>query len=256
MKRAEKHTTSVVVVVDPLHVSQFTKSIQLFSRARTVAPAYSASYFQQCRKYRRFGHSAPLCKEEAQACPICTLLHHLSAHRCANQSCPQGGFEKSVVGCCNASPPSGSTVVVSMPSLMAPVLSAVRSSPLFAHQGIKTYPMPPKRAFLRPPLRVKLPPQPYWLLKPGTVPIFLPLANPPNPRLLSSFAAHLPSLTSPPPSPAGSCLVVTAPSSRLVQVLTGASLRRVTSIWNFRCRQVQPQHRDLHHPNPFITLVV
>ena len=56
-------------------------------------------------KVLAFGHSAPLCKEEAQACPISTLLHHRAAHRCATQSCPKGGFEKSVVGCCNASPP-------------------------------------------------------------------------------------------------------------------------------------------------------
>jgi len=104
-KRAQKRTTSVVVAVDQLHVSRFDESIRLFSRARTVASAYSTSKSTQYRKCWRFGHSAPLCKEEAQACPICTLLHHRSAHRCANQSCPKGGFEKSVVGCCNASPP-------------------------------------------------------------------------------------------------------------------------------------------------------
>jgi len=38
-KRAEKRTTSVVVAVDPLHVSCFGESIGLFSRARTVTPA-------------------------------------------------------------------------------------------------------------------------------------------------------------------------------------------------------------------------
>jgi len=70
-----------------------------------VAPTYSASKSTHCRKCWCFGHSAPLCKEEAQACLICTLLHHSSAHRCANQSCPKGGCEKSGVGCCNASPP-------------------------------------------------------------------------------------------------------------------------------------------------------
>jgi len=102
---AAKRTTSVVVTVDPLHVSRFGESIRFFSRARTVAPADSASKSTQFRKCWRFGHSAPLCKEEAQACPICTLLYHRSPHRCANQSCPKGGFEKSVVGCCNASPP-------------------------------------------------------------------------------------------------------------------------------------------------------
>jgi len=105
VKRAETRMTSVVVAVDPLHLSRFGESIRLFSPARTVAPAYSASKSTQCRKCWRFGHSAPLCKEEAQGCPICTLLHHRSAHRCANKSCLKGGFEKSVVGCCNASPP-------------------------------------------------------------------------------------------------------------------------------------------------------
>jgi len=104
-KRAEKRTTSVVVAVDPPHVSRFSESICLFSRASTVAPAYSASKSTQCRKYWRFGHFPPPCTEEAQACPICTLLHHGSAHRCANQSCLIGGFEKFVLGCCNASPP-------------------------------------------------------------------------------------------------------------------------------------------------------
>jgi len=103
VKRAEKRTTSVVVAVDPLHVSRFGESIRLFSGARMFAPAYSASKSTQCRKGGRFGHSAPVCKEEAQACPICTLLHHRSAHRCANQSCPKGAFFKSIVGCCNAS---------------------------------------------------------------------------------------------------------------------------------------------------------
>ena len=104
-KRAEKRITSVVVGVDPLHVSRFGESIPLFSHARTVAPTYSASKSMHCRKCWHFGNSPPLCKEEAQACPICTLLHHRSAHRCANQSCPKGGFKKSVEGCCNACPP-------------------------------------------------------------------------------------------------------------------------------------------------------
>ena len=38
-KRAEKRTTSVVVAVDPLHVSRFGESIRLFSRAHTVTGA-------------------------------------------------------------------------------------------------------------------------------------------------------------------------------------------------------------------------
>jgi len=104
-KGVKKRTTSVVVAVDPPLVSRFSESIRPFSCACMVSPAYSASKSTQSRKCWRFGHSARLCKEEAKACPICTLLHHRSAHRCANQSCPNVGFEYSVVGCCNASPP-------------------------------------------------------------------------------------------------------------------------------------------------------
>ena len=70
-------------------------------RAPSLPPTPPPSLRRMCW---RFGHSAPLCKEEAQAGPICTLLHHPSTHRCANQSCLKGGFVKSVVGCCNASP--------------------------------------------------------------------------------------------------------------------------------------------------------
>ena len=92
-KRAEKRTISVVVAVDLLHVSHFGKSIRLCSQARTVASAYSAAKSTQCRKCWRFDHSSPLCKEVAQVCPICTLLHHCSAHRCANQSSPKGCFD-------------------------------------------------------------------------------------------------------------------------------------------------------------------
>jgi len=105
VKRAKKRRSAVVVAVDPLHGSRFSESNWLFPHSPTVAPGYSASKSTQCRKCWHFGHSAPLSKEEAHACPICTLLHHRSAHRCANQSCLKGGFENSVVGCCNTSPP-------------------------------------------------------------------------------------------------------------------------------------------------------
>jgi len=80
VKRAEKPTTSVVVAVDPLHVSRCGKSIRPFSRARKVTAAYSTCKSTQCQKCWRFGHSAQLCKAEAQACPICTLRHHRSGH--------------------------------------------------------------------------------------------------------------------------------------------------------------------------------
>jgi len=49
-KRAEKGTTSLGVPVYPLHVSHYSKSIQLFSPTRTVAASYSASKSTWCRK--------------------------------------------------------------------------------------------------------------------------------------------------------------------------------------------------------------
>jgi len=238
-KRAEKRTTSVVLIVDPLHVSRFGESIPLFSCAHTVAPTFSASQSTQCRKCWRFGHSAPLCKEEAQACLICTLLHHRSDHRCANQSCPKGGFEKSVLGCCNASPPPCINCGGQHTSWMAPVLSAAESSALSGLSGTKAFTMPAMRASLKPPLRVQLLLLFYRLHQPGTPLTSLHLGNLHNPRPLNLFAACPPCLTSPLPSPAGTSLVLGAPSSELGPVPTGVSLRRLTSTWIFRCRQTQ-----------------
>ena len=82
-------------------------------------------------------------------------------------------------------PLSVSTVVVSTPSSMAPVLSAAKSSPLSVLPGTKTFPMPPMRTSFKPPLRVQMLPLLYRLLQPVTALVPLPLANLPNPRLLN-----------------------------------------------------------------------
>jgi len=157
-----------------------------------------------------------------------------------------------------ARPPllSVSTVVVSTPLSMAPVLSALRSSPLSVLLGTKIFLMPPMLASPKPPFRVQLLTQLYRLLQPGMVLIFLPLPNLPNLKPLDCFALRPPSLTSPLPSPAGTSLVLAAPASELAPVPTGASPRRPMSTWIFICRQPQPQHRVLHHPNHSIILVV
>jgi len=210
----------------------------------------------QCRKCWRFGHSAPLCKEEAQACPICTLLHHRSAHRCANQSCLKGGFEKSVVGCCNASPPLCINCGGQHSSFdgTCPIRREILSTlPPPREQDIPDAPDadPPK-----PPLRVQLFTLLYRPLQLGTVLVSLPLANLPNLKPLNWLAARPPSLASLLPSPAGTSLVLAAPSSELAPVPTGASPRRPMCTSIFRCRQAQPKHRVLHHPNHYIILVV
>jgi len=146
-------------------------------------------------------------------------------------------------------PLSASTVVVNTSPLIAPVLFVAKSSALSVYRGTKRNPMPLMRAILKPPLRVQLLPQPYPPLRLGMSPASLPLPNLPNPRQSSPFAAHLPSLASPVPFPAGITLVLAAPFSVLAPVPTRASPLRPTSPWKFRCRQAQPQHRVLHHPN-------
>ena len=153
-------------------------------------------------------------------------------------------------------PLSASTVVANTPPSMAPVPSAAKPSLLSILPGTKIFPMPPMRASLKPPLSVQLLPQLCRPLQPGTVLVSLLLANPPNLKPLDLVAAHPPSRTSPPPSPAETSLVLAAPSSVLAPVPTGASPLRPTTIWNFKCRQPQPQHRVLHHPNHSIILVV
>jgi len=157
-----------------------------------------------------------------------------------------------------ATPPllSVSTVVVSTPRSMAPVPFAAKSSPLSVLLRTKTFLMPPMWANLKPPLKGQLVTQLARPPQPGTVLISLPLVNLPNPKLLSWFAACLPNLTSLLPSPAGTSLVLAAPSSEQAPVPTGASPCQPTSTWIFGCRQPQPQHRVLHHPNHSITLVV
>jgi len=155
-------------------------------------------------------------------------------------------------------PYSASTVAVSMPLSMATVLSVTKFSALSVHPWTKTYPMPlpPTRAFFKQPLKGQLLPQPYRPLRLDMAPASLPLVNLPSLRQLNSFAVDLPTLRSPLPFPAGIYLVLAAPSSVLALVPTGASPLRPTTTWNFKCRQAQPQHRVLHHPNPSTTLGV
>jgi len=184
VKRAEKRTTSVVVAIDLLHVSRFGDTIRLFSCPSTGAPAHSASISTQYRKCCRFGHSAPLCKEEVQACPISTLLHHRSAHRCANQSCPHGGSEKSFVGCGIASRPlciNGGGQHTSFHG-SCPVRRE-KSSPPCVPLGTKTSPRPAMRAPPKQPLKVQLFTLRYRPLRPGTVLVSIQVANLPNLKL-------------------------------------------------------------------------
>jgi len=151
---------------------------------------------------------------------------------------------------------SVSTAVVSTPRGMAPFPSAAKSSPLSVLLGTKTFPMPPMRASPQPPLRVQLLPQLCRLPQQGTGLVSPPQVNLRNPKLFNRFVVRPPSLTSPLRSPTGTSLMLAAPSSEQEVVPTGASPRRPTSTWSFRCRQAQPQHRVLLHPNHPNILVV
>jgi len=160
------------------------------------------------------------------------------------------------VGCCNASHPlcincggqhasfdSSCHIRREVPSALRPPKEQdIPDAPLWA---------PPQQ-----PPRVRLFTQLYRPIKAGMVLVSLPLVSLSNPNPLNWFVARLPNLTLPLPSPAGISLVLAAPSAEQAPVPTGASTRRLTSTWSFRCRQTQPQHRVLHHPNHSIILVV
>ena len=120
---------------------------------------------------------------------------------------------------------SVSTAVFSPALSMAPVLSAAKSSPLSVLVQTKTFPLHPKWASPKPPLSAQLLTQLYRLLQPGTVLVSLRLANLAKPKPLNWIGALPASLASPLPSPAGTSLVLTAPSSELAPVPTGASPR-------------------------------
>ena len=258
-KRAEKRTTSVVVTVDPLHVPRFGESIHLFSHATTVAPPYSASKSTQCRKCWRFGHSAPLCKEAAQACQICTLLHHRSAHRCANQSSPKGGFEKSVVGCCNASPPlcvncgSQHASFDGTSPVLREILSSLRPP---RDQDIPDAPAPNtglvQTTHQGPTATPNVPAKPA---RHG--PRFCPASESTQPetvKLVCSASAQ-PTLAAPLPR-----RNLFGAGSTLFRASTGADWSEPAptddNMELSMSTSDKPQHTVLHHPHPAITLVV
>jgi len=103
--REGKTATSVIVSVHPGDVQTMGSSIRLFSRSRTVERAYSSNRYTQCKNCWGFGHVAPRCPSSDPVCPICSLNHTRSSHRCPNPTCPGGGNLKATPGCCSSSPP-------------------------------------------------------------------------------------------------------------------------------------------------------
>ena len=103
--REGKTATSVVVSVHPGDVQAMGSSIRLFSRSRTIERAYSSNRYTQCKKCWAFGHVAPTCPSADPTCPISSLNHTRTSHRCPNPTCPGGGNLKATPGCCSSSPP-------------------------------------------------------------------------------------------------------------------------------------------------------
>jgi len=103
--RGTKQATSVVVTLDPEHVSALTSRVFILSQKRKVELAFSASRTSQCRNCWRYGHTHQRCPASHPTCPICALHHTRAAHRCQNPTCPGSGNNKPVPSCCPTSPP-------------------------------------------------------------------------------------------------------------------------------------------------------
>ena len=103
--RSTKQATSVVVTVDPQHVSALTSGLFIFSQKSKVELAFSANRTSKCRNCWRYRHAHQLCPATHPTCPICVLHHTRASHRCQNPTCPRSGYNKPVPSCCATSPP-------------------------------------------------------------------------------------------------------------------------------------------------------
>jgi len=101
--RAGKSATSVIVSVNPGDVPTMGTSIRPFSRSRTIECGYSSNHYMQCQNGCGFGHVAPRCPLADPVCPLCSLNHLRSNHRCPNPTCPSSGNLKATPSCCSSS---------------------------------------------------------------------------------------------------------------------------------------------------------
>jgi len=110
--RSTKQATSVVVTVDPQHVSAFTPGVFILSHKRMVELAFSANRTTQCRNCWRYGHAHQQCPATDLTCPIYALHHTRASHRCQNPTGPRSGNNKPVPSCGPTSPPQAVTAVM------------------------------------------------------------------------------------------------------------------------------------------------
>ena len=99
-----QETTSVVVSVNPDDVEKLLPGIFLFSEYRMVERVLHANRYTQCNNCYRFGHASARCTQKHPMCLYCALHHTCLAYRWQNPTCPQGGHERPVSGCCPTSP--------------------------------------------------------------------------------------------------------------------------------------------------------
>ena len=66
--RAGQLATSVIVAIHPGDIPTMESSIRLFSRPRTIEPAYSSNRYTQCRTCGSFGHVASRCPSADLVC--------------------------------------------------------------------------------------------------------------------------------------------------------------------------------------------
>ena len=247
-KRAEKGTTSVVVAVDPLHVSRFGQSIRPFSRARAVAPAYSASKSTQCRKCWRFGHSAPLCKEEAKLAQSALSSITVPPTDVLTKAVRKGALRSLSWDAATTPLLSVSTAVVSTPLSMASrpmrreILSALRppsdqDSPDAPEAGL---PQTTSQGLTAPPTVPATP------ARHG--PRFPPASESTQPETVKLVRSASAESNLAAPLPAGTSLVLAAPTSELAPVPTGVSPHRPISTWILDVEKPSPNTESFTIP--------
>jgi len=101
---ASKSAMSVIVLVNPGYVPVMGYSIRLFSLSRPIQRVYSSNRYTQCRNCRGVGHLTQHCPTPSRVCPLCSLNHTRSNHRCPNPTCPSASNLKATRSCGSSSP--------------------------------------------------------------------------------------------------------------------------------------------------------
>ena len=136
--RLSKNATSVVVSVDPDDVGKLISGIFLFSERRKVEKVVQANGNTQSTNCYRYRPAFARCAQKHPTCPYCALHHTRSVHRCQNPTCPKGGHEKPISGCC----PSAKKYLASDASPLRPEFrSNARKHPVLPESPGSAFPV-------------------------------------------------------------------------------------------------------------------